>query len=303
MTGLADVAPIREIELPGHAAWSLEQSYHTTATSRCRLVALVGAPECGKTTLIASILHRFMKGPFAGYAFAGSGTLKGFDQRCFDARTASNRKAQHTERTPQTTKQPLLHLRFRAVGNEAPARDLLLLDVSGEDFRDALKSLSECARLQYLRSVDHFVVLLDGERLADMNERQLVQREALMLLQSCCDAKHLHQGSRVHLVVTKWDLILESPHRVDAESFVRGVLERLTEKFAQRVGEFKWFLTAPRPDDLAKYQLAMGLEDVLPAWIEDIGGSRPLDDSAAPSRPACEFDRLFYRGAAAEPSA
>lgn len=283
----------REVELPTHDAWTFDDSYPVTASSRTRVIALAGAPNCGKTTLIASLLHRFMRGPFAGFHFAGSRTLKGFDQRCYLARTVANAAEADTPRTSQGTARNLLHLRLRSVEQGEP-RDILFLDVSGEDFREATKSLAEAKRLTYLRRADRLVILLDGARLADNSSRHLGTHNATMLLQSLCDASQVHIGSRVHLVVTKWDEVATCGSRAETEEFVDDATSRMVLRFGPRVREFTAHKVAARAKDLDNFPLAHGMEDLLARWAEDVAGVMPVRPMPhAP--PSCEFDRIALR--------
>src|SRR5258708_2931827 len=51
-----------------------------------RVVLVAGPANSGKTTLLSCLYERFHFGMFAGFRFAGSKTLVGFEKRCFHAR-------------------------------------------------------------------------------------------------------------------------------------------------------------------------------------------------------------------------
>jgi hypothetical protein len=53
----------------------------------------------GKTTLLASLHDAFQRKPFAGFLAAGSRTLLGFEERCFDSRAPSEAQEPKTLRT------------------------------------------------------------------------------------------------------------------------------------------------------------------------------------------------------------
>src|SRR5438552_2319796 len=73
----------------------------TTITKRAltSVVLFAGTASCGKTTLLATLHLLFQQGPFAGYNFAGSDTLVGFEDRVSLTRTSSGRSAPTTPRT------------------------------------------------------------------------------------------------------------------------------------------------------------------------------------------------------------
>ena len=116
--------------------------------SRTSVVLFAGTADCGKTTLLASLHLLFQRGPFAGYNFAGSDTLVGFEDRVGLARTASGRD---TPTTPRTTISEYLHLQVRREDSSQPIRDVLLCDLWGDDFREAKDNVEACRGLTIIK--------------------------------------------------------------------------------------------------------------------------------------------------------
>ncbi len=152
-------------DLPTGDKLTVDTCKIVTHATRARMVVIAGREGSGKTTLLASIYDEFQNGPFAGYNFAGSRTLPGFERRCFLSRISSGRQTPDTERSKGAFGETLLHLRVRVADNSEPIRDLLFTDLAGEDFRQAMNSTEFCQKLEIVHRADHFVLLIDGEKI------------------------------------------------------------------------------------------------------------------------------------------
>jgi len=237
-----------------------------------RVIVLAGAVGSGKTTLLASIYECFQSGPFANYLFAGCRTLPGFERRCYFSRIASERTMADTERTKYGTCENLLHLRVRVKDLNKPAQDLLFSDLSGETFRIAKDSTEYCQEIEILRLADHFVLLIDGEKLSKIENRQGAYHDANSLLRSCLDAGMLGNLSLIDVLFTKWDLIeslSDSNEKDDAKTFVNYIEQDMKNRFENRVGSLRFSRIASRPaDSILKF--AYGLESIFPSWVEEM---------------------------------
>jgi hypothetical protein len=256
------------VYLPHGKALRFDELSPITGRSRARLVVLAGLPETGKTTLIAALFHCFLKGPFAGYSFCESQTLLAFDERCHDARIASKREKATTPRTGLRITDLILHLKVCSETKEGPT-DVLLLDMSGED-QDAMRdSVDECQNFPGLRRADHFVLLLDGEKLGDLTQRQKAKNDAFVLLRSCCDSGLLRPQSFIDIIVTKWDIVQESSAYEQIESFVHDVEREAHDRFQSKCAKFRFCRIAASPTTQA-LPFGWGLEAIFASWVEDI---------------------------------
>jgi hypothetical protein len=198
------------IELPHGKGLKVQEASAIARQAFTNVVLFAGTVKSGKTTLLASLYLLFQKGPFAGYLFAGSDTLIGFETRNYFALCASNR----TEpTTPRTIVSEYLHLRVRHDDLSGVARDVLLCDLSGEDFREAKDSTDACRRLEIIRRADYFVLLVDGEKLCDSTQRNRSKNEPITLLRNSLDSEMLSSDSSVDVLFTKWDLIEADPQK------------------------------------------------------------------------------------------
>lgn len=261
--------------------------------SHTRRVVIGGRSDSGKTTLIASIYERFNKAPFAGYLFAGSDTLIGFERICHHSRLVSGRFEPTTERTARAVRHGFLHLRVCKDDDGYALRDVLLSDVSGEELQAAVDSEDDARALSLVRFADHFVVLSDGARLADLSRRQEERRFLNLLIQSLIQVKYLDESSYVDVLFTKDDVIERAGDT--CQDFVETVAKETRDSFEQLLGRLRFFNIAAR-DEEHKREIADGVDGVFPSWIED----SPLDKND-PSRqltlPAVsgEFDKFFQR--------
>ena len=283
------------IDLPSGMELSPETSFEITRASPARVLILAGSADSGKTTLLSSIYDCFQKGPFANYLFSGSQTLMGFERRCHLSRIASERNKADTERTKPTTELQFLHIKVRSTNLAKTAQDLLLSDLSGEIFRLIKDSTEECKELEIVKRADRLILLIDGEKLSNVNLRQTAYVDSASLLRSFLDAGMLDKSSLVDVLFTKWDLVKGSENSFEVKQFVKHVLLEIKERFETRLSRLRFYCVAARPEKNV-LPFAYGLERVFSRWVEKVPERRP--------RPVCfsvgligerEFDNFFYR--------
>lgn len=275
--------------LPGKAL-TLKDVYEITALSRARVILLAGMPKSGKTTLIASLFHAFQRGPLAGFAFAGSRTLLGFDARCHDARVSSRRSSAATERTKTEAAELLLHLQVRK-DYCSSVTDLLFVDMSGEHYEAVRDSVDECKNVPLIRRADHFVLLVDGERLADLAQRQKARTDARMLMRSCFDSGEMKPTSLVDVLVTKWDTAQTSATLQEVTAFSDAIEKELAALVSAKCSRFRFARVAARPTTTI-LPVGWGMEEIFSKWVADVP-----ELFHSPKRPSVqqvhtEFDRL-----------
>jgi len=253
-------APVAgKIHLPVGTALGPEATYALTRATLVRIVICAGEPESGKTTLLASIYDAFQDGPVGELNFAGSTTLHGFEQRCHTARAESGLNKPKTERTKKGEGFRFLHLRLWDAAT-AVATDLLLGDMSGELYRDLRDSSDECKKYEFMRLADHFVALLDGDKVATgFHAEAFGTLQALV--RALLDADVLGMHSRLALLTTKWDVVERSG---DGQNIVAALEERFRKEFEPRVSEVICLRVAARPEEGDE---PVGLDHLLARWI------------------------------------
>lgn len=255
------------VDLPRGEALNEVQASEITRQGITRVIILAGATGSGKTTILTSLFESFLEAPFGNFIFAGSRTLVGFERRCHDARVASRRQDAHTVHTPV---EPLefLHLRLSPpLPSLLGPQSLLLSDISGERFRALRDSTDAVKNMPMLRRADSLCIILDGEKLSDVNQRQLARTDARMLLRSLIQGQALSQNCNIEIVFAKWDLLLGHPDQASLMSFVENTKEEM-RKVSEKVTIPQFFEIAARPRS-RNVPFAFGLPTLLRSWLKE----------------------------------
>ncbi len=170
-----------------------------------QLVLLLGAPNSGKTTLLASLFDQFQKNPVAGYNFAGSKTIYGFERRCHKARYSGIVGA-----TPDTDRTSVmnpvyLHLCLRKKGNSIDSKHLIFTDVSGELYEQIQGQSKEMENFSLLRRADHICYLLDGESLTENGKRQRIKNRFKKFLERGIECNMVSKDKPISVLISRLD--------------------------------------------------------------------------------------------------
>jgi hypothetical protein len=252
----------------------------------CTLIVIAGEVATGKTTLLVGLYEAFQQGPLGNYNFAGSETLVAFEERCHFSRIASGMPKADTERTRRTQVLPFLHL---AVESNGLHRHLLLSDISGEVFNDIVDSQEATASISELKRADHFLVILDGERLADPTKRQAHVARTATALRSLVQSGTLRTHTKVHLLVSKWDLF--APHLDTSKALLDQAFKRLTRYLSSY--HISTHMVAARSASDADVEDGWGLGTLLAAIVERSYPERDSDSLALQIAPKRAY--LNYR--------
>ena len=279
----------RFASLPSGDALSAEEANQTTRSSVARVIVPVGLAGVGKTTLLSEIYERFLKGPFAGYRYAWSRTLHGFEQRAHNARIASRRSVPTTPRTPIGDSEAFLHLRLAPEDGLLPARDVLIADWPGEVFREMRDDVQIAKSHLLLPRADHIAFLVDGESLGKLESRHEAYYEADMLIQSILDAGV--DSAAKSVIYTKWDAALTGNGADALEEFTKTLEQQLRSKHEARSGELRFIRTAARPVLGSDVDRGENLDEVLRVWIDSARGPAVWPE-IRDAQAVREFDRF-----------
>ena len=250
-----------------------------------RVISIIGPGDAGKTSLIASLYELFQEGPVSEIGFAQSQTLHAFEQACHDARAASRRGA------PDITRTPLGGVRFYHLDlGGGPAGDrlaLVLSDRAGEEYQGAADNASVVMTFSEVRRADSLTALVDGQRLIDSGARHNLRSEIVMMLQALVDGDAVQVGQRLALVLTKIDLVQESPHRARAEGDFASLRRNIERNFGGVFSLIQLFeiAAAPKTDAVSR---GTGVPELLTFWLDPSPA-----EMLRPTRPA--FSRAFAR--------
>lgn len=287
------------VDLYAGTELSGEDAEAVTLRSPAHLVVFAGAAASGKTTVLASIYDRLSEGPFAGFQFAGSRSLLGFEQICYLNRLASGGTRPDTPHTQISDEAGYYHLALCAKDPRELRRHVLLCAISGELFRLATNSREDCERLTFLHRANTIVVLVDGARLAVPAQRTQAQSEAASILESFLDAKMIGSRCRVEFVFSKLDLVVQAGEA--AKEFLNTTERKFEQRFRGRVPHLAFRRVAARPEvEPSDGPLDDGLADAFVAWTT--GAVAPVDEATkdVPPRDAREFAKYGWRNLAAK---
>jgi hypothetical protein len=234
-----------------------------------QVIVLAGEVRCGKTTILASLMDAFHKGPYAGLLFAGSRTLPGFDQICHHARLGSGRTEPFTPRTSRSEELRFLHLDLVQEQNLASRHSLLFSDISGEAFEAARESVDEARALMQLQRADHLLVLVDGRKLLSPGERQSARRHPMSLLRNLLSGGVIGRTSYIDVAVSKWDYIDATDPDSPARRAVDLIREEVATRVAPHVGRARVVTVAARPQRNSGVEPRHGVSDLLRSWVYD----------------------------------
>lgn len=254
-----------------------------------RTVAIVGDPDSGKTTLIAS-LYELLRAARLNFGFAGSDTVRGFEHRCYLSRTASGRRKGVTMRTRLLDGLAFLHL--RVLGDQAEPLELILADRPGEDFEGMLTRPDEVVNLAELQTFGVVAFLIDGSKLADPAQRHAHTARIRRMILAMARSGMLQSSRRYQLILTKSDE-LDASEQKDAG---RDVFRRFTDDLGSRFPDasFDVHEVAARPDEAGGVPFGFGLEAMATQWLAR--SSPPTSHSLSRVMPTGSvFDRMSVR--------
>jgi hypothetical protein len=222
---------------------------------------MMGEKDAGKTTLLAEIHDAYLRAPFAGFIFAGSKTLIGFEERCFLSRIKSGQTKEDTERTKYADIR-LLHIALAEEAAPETRTHLLLTDVSGERFKEIRTSVEEARELSPLvRRADHVVLLVDGDRLTVAKTQMSTETNACLLLRCLLEAGGLSVSSSLDIVISKWDFVATrtaSDSAVRLETAMRRVIPTLRPRFHH---------VAARSENPVTIPHGFGMDTLIQGWM------------------------------------
>jgi len=233
------------------------------------IVVLAGAAKSGKTTLIASLHDSFQRKPFAGYLAAGSRTLMGFEEKCFDSRVESGGDDPTTVRTLPAEGLVFYHMKLRDEDLETPIKHLLLADMSGEHYSGALDSAAEMRALTIISRADHFVHLIDGGKLVSKELGTLTRSNAMMLMRRCLEERMFEVDAKIDILLTKWDIALARCGEEKAQDALKAQIDAFDSMLGTQVARLRIAAVAARPHYKSPLQPAYGLSDLLRSWVDE----------------------------------
>ena len=286
------------VAIASSESFEYEDAARFLASKEAIVVTLIGDRDSGKSTLICSIYDRFLHGPFAGLQSSGVLTITGLEKRAHLERVESGRATPDTQHT--SLGEGLRYFHFgTALEQESEKRSALLVsDRAGESYKNARGNPTLLSTLVELPLADYLVVMVDGDRVADLTTRAgsfFAVRQMLQLL-----ADHQPKGAnyQIQVVITKTDLIDTAPDAKELRASLNDFKERLKDSFADRFSSLVFFEIAARATR-GEYPAAYGVDRLLQSWLAGPKLRNSMSVSEAPVD--TEFDLLAQRTGTPEP--
>lgn len=291
----ADHSPLSQTQslpLPDGKLLSAEDVDTFLRCKPAKIISVVGERSSGKTTLVCALYDSFLRGSFAGYWFAGSQTLYGFEEKIHYARVASGGVTPDTLRTSWADGLKFFHL--GVVENERPGQrsDIMLSERAGEYYARARDQLEFVGELVEVAQAHRVLLLLDGERIADPFRRAEAIFSVRQMVRAFLQGGALSSKSSVHIVTTKFDLIESHVDKDSIGEELNTFRENLVADFESDLGAITFWSVAAR-DPEGQLKPGHGLENLFKNWFEDVKYTK--NQSLPDLSGASEFDRLLLR--------
>lgn len=256
------------IYLPEGNALNDKQLYLFSSRKNVELIFLVGPVGSGKTTIEVMTYQIFLCNTFKNLIFAGSLSLKGFEERAINMRAISGNSDNDMERTPVKVANKYLHLGIKNIETNN-IHNLLLTDISGEEFESCCNNSelmgSKFKNLQLAKSI---CFVLDGERLIDIFKRNSAFSQVMQFIQTTLDAKLVKNNTLICILVTKYDIVEEAMKEdTSLKDFINIIEEKINKKFERIQGISVYFQKVSAVSDIKKVDEENSILKLINKWI------------------------------------
>lgn len=217
--------------------------------ARAIVVVFAGMPDSGKTSLLARWHQQFQIGPLGGYDFAGSRTLPRFEELNWKSSVESGVGSPTMDRSSRKYDNTFLHFTVRQRVNGAELVDILLNDISGDTFREAIAAESLFEQLICLRRADHLALVVDGAAIAQRELRYDHCAKARNFVQRVLQTGQVGKQTVLHLIIAKLDELLKEELRAENLDAATKLETDFAAQFSSRVAKVHYWRLAARPLD------------------------------------------------------
>lgn len=260
---LAKPALTADVTLRSGGLLALAETSDLARAMPTTLVTLVGPPDAGKSTLLATIHECFRQNRFQSLTFSGSRTLVAFERLCHLSRIASGLENPDTQRTTPSDEEYFYHLTVNRNGELASPRSLLMMDVAGEGFDGLRKSHENCIAITSLKRTEFLTLLIDGDKLCVAKERYTAIEDAVNFLKCVWDSGAVKPECKLQVVVAKVDKLQDEGAKATVAEIKAAIERRLERRFPQHT----FLEVAARPKNVGHIHSAHGVEALLETWL------------------------------------
>ena len=254
--------------LPEGNALNEDQLYSLSSRKNVELIFLVGPVGSGKTTIEVMAYQIFLCNTFKNLIFAGSLSLKGFEERAINMRSISGKSEPDMERTPVNVVNKYLHLGIKNIATNN-IHNLLLTDISGEEFENCCNNPalmgSKFRNLQLAKSI---CFVLDGGRLIDVFKRNPALSQVIQFIQTTLDAKLVKHNTLICILLTKYDIVQDAMKEDPSlEDFIKTIDEKINKKFERIQGISVYFQKVSAVNDIKTADKDNSILELINKWI------------------------------------
>ncbi len=282
--------PPPDISLRSGNLLSLDETSDLARSTPTTLVTLVGPPDAGKSTLLATVHECFRQSRFQSLTFSGSRTLVAFEQLCHLSRIASGLEDPDTERTKFSDEEYFYHLIVSRTGEQDWPRSLFVMDVAGEGFDSLRKSHENCLNITSLKRTEFLTLLIDGDKLRLAKDRYAAIEDAVNFLKCVWDSQAVKAECKLQVVVTKVDKLQDA----SAKAAIAEVKDAIGRRLEHRFPRHAFLDVAARPKAVGGLHVAHGVEPLLESWL--INPSSPPTAGVQPAAVPGERESEAFLG-------
>lgn len=213
-----------------------------------RMILCAGAQWAGKTTFLARIGEMFRDGSFRKFRFAGSKTLCAFERATWRATLPSGAVRPETRRSDRREADTFLHLRVYPDGESSCHKDMLISDLPGEIFPEAVALRDFCAKQRAIARADDLILFLDCRSLVDTSKRHAEQDNVLRFMGQVAAVKHDFDRLHVHVVFSRWDFVTSHPQHQVHEDYCKIIEAKFEKCYDKSLPLLKFWRIAARPE-------------------------------------------------------
>jgi len=255
-------APV--VTLPLGKELTSQETYSISAREPSIFVVLAGITGCGKTTLVTSLYQEFFQKIPQCYYFAGSQTLKAFEQRAYLTRISSKQKDPQMQRTASGSLDSILHLRVWDSSINVH-KNLLLTDFSGEDYDNVCADIISAKEdFNMVSKAKYIIMLLDGGNIANNKLKHKEIQKAVHILRTFSDANLLYPKICIIVAISKYDLVYEQYEKnPELKQFVEDIPEKIGRQIPKIMSRIIFTKIAAMPDNPKDIDIGFGIADLM----------------------------------------